>query len=177
MPAAGRWRLAFQPPQGRDSRAGESQAGSGGPAHRPAPRPPPPAIRRAPHGRSGLAGLGSGLLHPRRRANRFLSLQTACPKPSGADRLTQLQPQLQPRKISKGRRTQESQVRMGGAGGARSHDRRIMRTLTRLPSFATCADVAPTAPGSPLCARFAGSPLAAPLAGPGERAASIPANS
>ena len=49
-----------------------------------------------------------------------------------------------------------------GAGEARTHDRRIMRTLTRLPGFATCADVSPAAPGFPLRGRFAGSPLARP---------------
>ena len=73
MPAADRRRLALHPSQRGESRPRESQARTRltSPAHRPAPRPSPPASGRASHRRSGMAGLGSGLLHPCWRADRL----------------------------------------------------------------------------------------------------------
>jgi hypothetical protein len=52
-----------------------------------------------------------------------------------------------------------AKARGGGAGGDRTHDRRIMRMPHRLARSPTCAFVAAVASALPRCARFAGFPL------------------
>src|SRR5712692_4289914 len=51
-----------------------------------------------------------------------------------------------------------------GAGGDRTHDRRIMSPTYSFPGFATCADVAAIASALPWFARLARLPLARSLA-------------